>query len=200
MDKTTHITITDIRKTMKDRRAKLSLADLNQAADKLAFNANAYPLFSSAKRVATYLPSNGEISPHVLQSKILNRTDCFLPYINDFKHSTMQFFSSKNALRKNKFNIFEPVPAGKMLRAHEFDLILLPLVAFDRSGNRIGMGGGFYDRALSFCKQSPFLKRPKLVGLAHHFQEQAQLTPQTWDIPLDAVLTDQQLIKISSSL
>jgi len=70
-------------------------------------------------------------------------------------------------------------------------------VAFDKNGNRLGMGGGFYDRALSFRQQKPFIKRPLLIGVAHSFQESNSINAKKWDIPMDAILTDQKLIKIT---
>jgi len=192
-----HQTTANIRKSMKHRRAALSQTELNQAAMNLAKHARPYASFLYGKRIATYLPCNGEVSPNILQSKTLTKANLFLPYINDFKRSTMQFFSYQNRLRKNKFNIHEPVPSGRPIRTSELDIVLVPLLAFDRQGNRIGMGGGFYDRAFAFCKAPSSINRPLLVGLAHHFQEQEQLKPEKWDIPLDTVLTDQELIKIT---
>ena len=78
------------------------------------------------------------------------------------------------------------------------DIIFVPLVAFDRNGNRLGMGGGFYDRALAFTQNSTNLSRPLLLGLAHHFQEVERLTSKKWDIPLNGILTDQEFIKITN--
>src|SRR5690606_40461575 len=65
----------------------------------------------------------------------------------------------------------------------------LPLVAFDARGNRLGMGGGFYDRTFARAPRARTL-RPRLVGLAHHFQQVASLPAEPWDIPLDAIATD----------
>jgi len=71
-------------------------------------------------------------------------------------------------------------------------VILLPLVGFDRSGGRLGMGGGFYDRTLSYKTRTP--KRPPiLLGLAHNCQEVPQLSTASWDIPLQAIITDRRL-------
>ncbi len=77
------------------------------------------------------------------------------------------------------------------------DIILLPLVGFDRYGNRLGMGGGFYDRTLARLNHCD-MKRPLLIGLAHHCQEVEQLQTQSWDIPLDIIATDKELIRINT--
>ncbi len=78
-------------------------------------------------------------------------------------------------------------------------LVLVPLVAFDRNGNRMGMGAGYYDRALQALAHQTGT-RPLLVGLAHAFQETTSLQAKPWDVPLDAILTDQECIPISPNL
>ena len=84
---------------------------------------------------------------------------------------------------------------GTPYNANRFDTIFIPIVAFDRKGARIGMGAGYYDRALASLSHQ-VSTRPKLIGLAHHFQEQRDLNPEPWDIPLDAILTDREFINI----
>ena len=79
------------------------------------------------------------------------------------------------------------------------DLVLAPLVAFDEQGNRMGMGGGFYDRALQHLKSTNTgsLKRrplkPKVIGIAHELQKVANLHSQSWDITLNAIVTEKRL-------
>ena len=71
-------------------------------------------------------------------------------------------------------------------------LVLLPLVAFDAKGNRMGMGGGYYDRAFEF-KQKTLSYLPRLIGLAHELQKKEQLPTESWDIPLFAIFTDKKI-------
>jgi 5-formyltetrahydrofolate cyclo-ligase len=71
----------------------------------------------------------------------------------------------------------------------KLDVVLLPLVAFDRRGNRLGMGGGFYDRTFA-PRGRGRVSAPRLIGLAHGFQQVAELVDQPWDVPLRGVLTD----------
>ncbi len=99
----------------------------------------------------------------------------------------------------NRFGISEPRTIATPLYANQLTLILLPLVAFDRSGNRLGMGAGYYDRALQALKHQVGT-RPLLIGLAHSFQEVEKIDAQTWDVPLDAILTDLEYIPVSSKL
>ncbi len=77
------------------------------------------------------------------------------------------------------------------MHAQELDLVFLPLVAFDRVGHRVGMGGGYYDRTFAFVQQMHH--KPILIGLAYEMQQVDGLPFCTWDIPLDGVLTEKQL-------
>ena len=75
------------------------------------------------------------------------------------------------------------------------DVILMPLVGFDKHKNRLGMGGGFYDKTLSFHNKLKEFRVPKLFGLAFDSQEVDQLTSQPWDVPVDGIVTPSRFIK-----
>jgi 5-formyltetrahydrofolate cyclo-ligase len=66
----------------------------------------------------------------------------------------------------------------------------MPLVGFDPRGNRIGMGKGYYDRALSFRRRQQHWKTPRLVGLAFECQRVDALPARAHDVPLDALVTE----------
>ena len=76
----------------------------------------------------------------------------------------------------------------RLLWAHELDVIICPLVAVDKSGNRMGMGGGFYDTTLGKSHQAG-LKKPLKIGWCYDFQVVEQLERQPWDVPLDGIIT-----------
>lgn len=97
-------------------------------------------------------------------------------------------------LRANQFGILEPSGKRESLPCGELDLILAPLVGFDHLGNRLGMGGGFYDRAL--LNSQPRLLRPQLVGVAHGCQQVTQVPAQRWDKQLNWILTEDILAKM----
>ena len=91
-----------------------------------------------------------------------------------------------STLRRNALGIEEPAtPRHQWRRARELDLIAMPLVAFDAAGHRLGMGGGYYDRALAGTAG----RRPWRLGLAHACQQLPRVPRRAWDMPLDAVLT-----------
>jgi 5-formyltetrahydrofolate cyclo-ligase len=123
----------------------------------------------------------------------------YLPVITHFRHSRMEFlrFDADQPLTRNRFGIPEPDPASaERIAARHLDLILLPLVAFDLAGWRLGSGAGFYDRRLSHLRLGRIWRRPRLVGVAYDFQKVERLEPQRWDIPLDAIVTDRRLYRV----
>jgi len=149
---------------------------------------------------ALYNAADGELSTSAITSKLWEFSkQTALPYLRHRDYLTppgtqqMQFagFTSDTRLVLSSYNLLEP-EATPRSPYPEFnaDLIFLPLVAFDRSGTRLGMGGGYYDRYTSHCKNSQTLR----IGLAHSLQESQDLLPrEPWDIPLDAVITEQRV-------
>lgn len=151
--------------------------------------------YRNSQHIGCYLANDGEIDPYLLieHARFLNKT-IYLPILSLFKDS-LYFapFDETSRLRTNRFNIPEPVcHPSQWKTAAQLDLLLIPLVAFDPYGNRIGMGGGFYDRTLAYLQHRKFWKKPRLVGLAHEIQKVAQLQNQSWDIPLDHIITEKQ--------
>ncbi len=97
-------------------------------------------------------------------------------------------------LIRNRYGIFEPdIRRRKPIPAWGLDLLLLPLVAFDASGNRIGMGGGFYDRTFAYLKTRNRWHTPKLIGIAHELQHIDSIEPNAWDIPLNGIVTESRI-------
>ncbi|MEQ8952630.1 MAG: 5-formyltetrahydrofolate cyclo-ligase [Porticoccaceae bacterium] len=147
--------------------------------------------FSQPKRAALYLAADGEIDPTSICAHLWAQgAEVFLPRLNEGKMSFAPYREGSN-LTPNKYGI--PEPDGQLSFGPKvLDLILMPLVGFDDSGNRLGMGGGFYDRTLAEAN-----KRPRLIGLAHECQRVGKIEPQEWDIPLDAVITDQEIYRFN---
>ncbi len=103
-------------------------------------------------------------------------------------------YDSETPLARNRFGILEPDVSPKRRRALEaLDMVLVPLVAFDEQGNRLGMGGGYYDRTFAYLLGRRRWTRPLLVGVAYEFQCSAALPTRPWDVPLQAVATERGL-------
>ncbi len=90
------------------------------------------------------------------------------------------------------FGIPEPAD-GHPRPLSNHDVVLAPLVAFDASGHRLGQGGGFYDRAMASRAGS----RPVMIGIAHAFQQVESVPVEPWDVPLDAVVTEESVIEFT---
>jgi len=186
-----------LRATLRARRRALAAPEQERAARALAARLKSARLFRVSARIAFYLPNDGEIDPGPLVecARDMNKT-CFLPILSRLRHDRLWFapYEPGTLLARNRFGIPEPVvPARHWVRAQELDLILLPLVAFDTRGNRLGMGGGFYDKSLAFLGTRERWRKPHLIGLAHEFQLVAKLEPFPWDVPLQAVVTNQSI-------
>lgn len=149
------------------------------------------PAFTKANRIAAYLANDGEINP----AEIIEQAWClgkkvYLPVLSAPGNRLLFApFEPNSLMCRNQFGIDEPdCPPEHRLKAEQMDLILLPLVAFDTRGNRLGMGGGFYDRSLADIRQHEH--HTQLFGLAHEVQKTEQLEAKEWDVPLDAVVTE----------
>lgn len=95
-------------------------------------------------------------------------------------------------MRHNKYGIPEPLcEVNNVIPIDQLDLVFVPLVGFDAKGNRLGMGGGYYDRTLQNVSQTD---SAKIVGLAHDCQEVAELPIESWDIPLQLIITPTRII------
>jgi 5-formyltetrahydrofolate cyclo-ligase len=143
-------------------------------------------------KVALYWPVNGEISTNSLISNFLkDGSECFLPIISqDKKNKILEFalFEIDNPLTNNRFDIPEP-RKSTIVDLNELDVIFLPCVCFDSKGNRIGMGGGFYDKTLSLLSNN---QKTQLILLAYDFQEVESCFPEGHDVKSDACLTPNQ--------
>jgi len=147
------------------------------------------PLMQRARRIAAYLAINGEIDCAGLIRTAWNRgREVYLPVLQG-EALFFRRYRRNTLLVPNRFGI--PEPTGEpLLRAIALDVVIAPLVAFDQVGNRLGMGGGFYDRTFSFLRYRKSWRHPRLLGFAYQMQRVDNLPAQSWDVPLDAVVTE----------
>lgn len=187
----------ELRRRLRARRAALTAAEQTRAARGLARHACATRVFRASRRIACYLATDGEIDPRYIVERIWAAgKSCYLPVVSTQRDAALWFAPAEPgaSLTLNRFGIPEPVARARArLRAQRLDLILLPLVAFDRAANRLGRGGGYYDRTLAFLRHRRYWKHPHVLGLAHDFQRVARLPVDPWDVVLDGILTDEGL-------
>jgi len=181
-----------LRQRNRKLRAELDKSVLNKAAKALYEQIIALPEYQQAQKIAAYFAVNGEISlDPVIDHALAQGKKIYLPNLDQESLRFSPYFREQK-MRINKFKLPEPdVGDDEMLQPNELDLVLAPLVVFDANRNRIGMGGGFYDRSFEFRKQS--FGKPILIGVAHELQKVDELVPQDWDVRLDKVVTDRSV-------
>lgn len=185
----------DIRRQKRILRKELSQGIQKHNSLALCQNIIKEKTYRNSKSIACYLSNDGEIDPYpIIEHAWFSGKKVFLPVLSPLKKS-LYFVPYKidSKMSINRYNIPEPVCKPSQWRtACQLDLLLLPLVAFDPHGNRIGMGGGFYDRTLAYLQHRQYWKKPALVGLAHEIQQTGKLETQNWDVPLDIIVTEKQ--------
>ncbi len=182
----------------RQQRRCLNPGEQAQHATQLAHQITRHPRFLSCRRIACYLANDGEIDPiYIIEQAWLRGKQVYLPVLQPLKNSLhFALFEPGSSMCTNKYGIQEPAKSpDKTLSAQQIDLMLVPLVAFDANNNRLGMGGGFYDRSLAYLNNRQFNKKPYLIGLAHELQKTDQLPVQSWDIRMDAIATEEKIYK-----
>ena len=170
------------------------------AAMAVARRLAAWPAFAGATRIAGYWACDGELDPMPALERVwATNRQVYLPVLAEESLLCFAPYRPGVPLRRNRFKIPEPeVAPAEWVRPSQLDLVLAPLVAFDSTGTRLGMGGGFYDRSFAFLREAGDRgRRPWLLGLAYEFQKVAELVRQPWDVPLNAVVTEAALYEFS---
>ena len=156
-------------------------------------------VLKNAEHIAFYLPVRGEADPSYLQTfEVLSNKKFYLPILSSTKQHHLEFalYNEKTPMKMNRFRILEPdIKQGELLwHPEKLDAVIMPLVAIDHQGNRIGMGGGFYDRTFAFRKGNQC--KPRLIGFAYDSQLIDRQTPQQWDVPVDSIALQSDYINI----
>lgn len=179
----------DLRRTFRQRRRRLTPSVRAAHADAAARHFFAAGLQFAGRTFGAYVAADGELDPAPLLRRLLHpRRRLALPVVR--RGGVMDFYRVRPDTRfvTNRFGIAEPAPGTPWVPPLSIDVLLMPLVAFDDRGNRLGMGAGFYDR---FIGRLPPRLRPRLIGLAHEVQRsESPLPTAPWDVPLDGVLSE----------
>jgi len=189
-----------LRTQIRTQRRALSAYEQELYARQFAGHFSKSRLFQNSHRIAFYMANDGELDPAYLMGDAWARGKaCYLPVLMHVHDKSLMFapYEPDAPMVYNQFGIAEPaVGARHKIKARNLDLIIMPLVAFDKRGNRIGMGGGYYDRTLAFLNARMCWNKPRLVGIGYSFQEVASINSESWDVPLSYIATEKEFFKI----
>ena len=176
-----------MRRILRDRRVAIPHEELAATSMAVLARLARVPVLEHAGLVAGYRAVRGEVDVDgvltllrergatVTVPRVAGEAMTFLPWEPDAATST------------GPFGITEPVD-GTPVPFGDHDVVLVPLVAFDDRGHRLGQGGGYYDRAIAGTETQPVL-----IGVAHAFQQVTEVPVAAWDQPLDAAVTEEGL-------
>ena len=185
-----------IRTDYRKKRQALSYQEQSIAANDLLKTCLASTTLGQAQTITCYIANDGEIDPIAIIHYCWQQGKCvLLPVLHPFSKGHLLFveYHPHSPTRKNYYGIDEPiVTSTNLYTLANIELILTPLVAFDAKGNRLGMGGGYYDRTLAPIRRDSL--PTKLIGLAHACQQTDMLLTDSWDIPLDGIATPAQFL------
>jgi 5-formyltetrahydrofolate cyclo-ligase len=152
------------------------------------------PELLCARHIGIYWPMDGEVDLRPLLARFPGK-QFYLPVLPQRPREQLGFrhWRGESIGYRNRYGIPEPL-FGRPLPPQALELVLLPLVAFDPSGARLGMGAGLYDRTFAFRRLLPGVG-PEMIGVAHQLQCVSQLPVDSWDIPLGAVVTERRIYR-----
>jgi len=184
-----------IRQEIRTRRRALDSVTRARAAEALTALLTELPGYRSAQHLAAYVAIDGEVDTQpLLQHAHHDGKHIYLPVVAPKHSAELRFYAwtPATAMQTNRLHIPEPITSNSVgIAPQSLDLVLTPLVAFDRDGNRLGMGGGFYDRTFSFLKAGD--RKPLMLGLAYEFQRLDRIEEASWDVPLSGVVTERHV-------
>lgn len=177
-----------MRRELRQRRAALSPEE--QAAVSAAVESQLAKIaaLSRSSVVGGYRAIRGEVDIDAALSRL--HDDGAMVTVPRVSGDHMDFlpWTSGSETITGSFGIDEPIN-GEPVQFSRHDVVLVPLVAFDETGQRLGQGGGFYDRVIAAAGAA----RPLLIGVAHAFQQVRSVPVEAWDMPLDAVVTEERV-------
>jgi 5-formyltetrahydrofolate cyclo-ligase len=194
------------RRRMRAARRALAPRARRAAEESIRLSIRDLGLLRPDDKLAVYLAMPGEVDlAGVVQDALRLGVDLHAPRIASRRRREIVFVPYDGRSGRNPWGfpgVAEPLAAtARRVPVRRLDTVLLPVVGFDRAGNRLGMGAGFYDRALRMLQdRSRRWRRPRLVGVAFACQELPAIEASSWDVPLDLVVTEQEVIRPVRSL
>jgi 5-formyltetrahydrofolate cyclo-ligase len=190
----------ELRQRIRLERNRLPESEILAAGQSLSSQLDTHNIIQPRKKIACFLSFDGEISTQStlrLIGKLGAR--CYLPKLRPHKPNRLWFmpYQQTTSMTNNRYGIAEvDLPINKAIAVSKLDVILVPLVGFDLQGNRLGMGGGFYDATFNHLRNKE--NRPLFIGLAYDMQKFENLPSDSWDLPLDGVCTEKNFYRFGT--
>lgn len=185
-----------LRKELLAKRKKISTQTQLEKSKALANHFKNNPFFTTSQDLAFYWPSGGEISPlPLIEIALKENKNCYLPSLDKREKRCLCFtlFSSEDDLIASKLGILEPVVNYNNLKPPKsLDLVIAPLVAFDKNCYRLGRGGGYYDKTFAGENLTPITN---IIGFAYDMQEISKVPTDPWDLQLTGIATETKFIQ-----
>ncbi len=180
-----HASKSQLRTLLRGRRHSLSAAVQASAERAVSKRVITLPCWTDAQRIALYHGADGEIHTAALASACRSAgKQIFLPVIGADERMLFAQWNEGDLLSENRFGIPQPPAASPVCPVARLDIVFVPVVGWDKKGGRLGMGGGFYDRALAGVSGTI------LLGLAHEVQEVEEIPRDVWDLSLQSIITE----------
>jgi len=183
-----------LRQTLRQARRALHGSTRIERETAILRAISQHPRLKRLRHLALYWPSDGEVDLRPLLNRKNTQQQRYLPILMHGSRLRFAAWSASSNLHPNRFGIPEPrVHLREHARPIQLDAVLMPLVGFDAHGNRLGMGGGFYDRSFAFRLARRRWRKPLLIGVAFELQRCPTLPAAAWDVPLDGIVTEHGL-------
>jgi 5-formyltetrahydrofolate cyclo-ligase len=179
----------EIRKDIAGRLKALSPSEKKKYSKVICSYSQSLIMRLKVKNVALYISTKNEVMiERVIKVCNKKKIKFYAPKIKNNKLIFIEL-TKKTRFKLNKYNIFEPL-GTKKTPINKIDLFLTPLLAYDQEGQRLGKGGGYYDRTFKKLVMHTSYRRTRLVGVAYGIQKVVKVPTDLWDISLWGVINE----------
>lgn len=177
-----------------EKRKSLSKEEVNLRSEKIKERLYSLAEFKKSKNILTYISFKNEVDTiNIIRGLLIKKEkNVLVPYVDKDKLIQISRINSFDDLEPKTFGILEPKEDKiKNFDINELDLVIVPGIAFDKNGHRIGYGYGYYDRLLGKLG-----KNTTKIGLCYDFQLIDKIPEEKHDVPMDIVITEERVIKV----
>ncbi|MDL2215081.1 5-formyltetrahydrofolate cyclo-ligase [Dysgonomonas sp. OttesenSCG-928-M03] len=174
-----------IRKEIADIKRKYTQEDLLGMSEEVFSVLEITGVFNDSRKICIYNAMNDEVATRQFIDRWIHAKEFYLPVVKD-NDIILRRLQEDTVFEKSKIGVFEPL-GNDFTEYSKLDIIIVPGVAFDRKGNRLGRGKGYYDRFLNKVKATK-------IGICFDFQLLDQIPSDNWDIKMDMIVSENDLI------